>query len=377
MDLLRICDTTLRDGEQAAGVAFTAEEKLEIAKSLAACGVEQAEAGIPAMGEEERETICRIVSLGLPIRWIAWNRARRSDIDASLSAGVDWAHIALPVSSIQMKAKLGAGPSEVMELGKAAAGYALEKGLDVSIGFEDASRADLSFLHKLIDAFRREGICRFRYADTLSVHHPGDLHARISELLAGCPPDIELEIHCHNDFGLATANTLAAIQAGAKWASTTVLGIGERAGNAPLEEVVMAWKHLYNGTCAVRTERMKPLAELVARAAGREISETRPLLGRLAFAHESGVHVDGLLKDRRTYQTFDPALLGMNHEILLGKHSGRSSVRQALLKEGFEVSEGIIPSLLKRLRQTAGERKQPVAGSELKQWAIEEQTQQR
>lgn len=376
MGLLRICDTTLRDGEQAAGVAFTGEEKLEIAKSLAACGVEQAEAGIPAMGEEERETIRRIVSLGLPIRWIAWNRARRSDIDASLAAGVDWAHISLPVSAIQMRAKLGAGPSEILELGKAAAVYALAKGLAVSIGFEDASRADLSFLRELMNAFRREGVRRFRYADTLSVHHPGELPARISALLAGFPPEIELEIHCHNDFGLATANTLAAVQAGAKWASTTVLGIGERAGNAPLEEVVMAWKHIYHGTCAVRTESMKALAELVARASGREIPATRPLLGRMAFAHESGIHVDGLLKDRRTYQTLNPEELGMSHEFLLGKHSGRSSVRQALRKEGMEVSEGIVASLLKRLRRTAGERKRPVDVSELKQWAIEEQIRQ-
>lgn len=375
MNMLRICDTTLRDGEQAAGVAFTVEEKLEIAKSLAASGVEQAEVGIPAMGEEERRTIRRIVSLGLPMRLIAWNRARRSDIEDSLSAGVDWTHIALPVSAIQMKAKLGAGPAEVLDLGRSAASYALEKGFAVSIGFEDASRADFMFLRELICGFRREGIRRFRYADTLSVHHPGTLYARISALLATCPPDIELEIHCHNDFGLATANTLAGIEAGAKWASTTVLGIGERVGNAPLEEVVMAWRHLYQGECAVRPDSLKPLAELVAKAAGREIPETRPLLGRLAFAHESGIHVDGLLKDRRTYQAFDPAELGLDHVILLGKHSGSSSVRQALLGEGVETSEGLIQSLLERLRRTAGERKRPVPSWEIKQWAKEEQAQ--
>ncbi|MGG6312020.1 homocitrate synthase/isopropylmalate synthase family protein [Paenibacillus macerans] len=375
MEMLRICDTTLRDGEQAAGVAFTAEEKLEIAKSLAACGVEQAEVGIPAMGDEERQTIRRIVSLGLPMRLIAWNRARRSDIEASLAAGAEWVHITLPASAIQMKAKLGAGPAEVIELGKSAASFALQKGLTVSIGLEDASRAEFLFLRELICVMRREGIRRFRYADTLSVHHPGSLHSRISALLAVCPPDIELEIHCHNDFGLATANTLAGLEAGARWASTTVLGIGERAGNAPLEEVVMAWKHLYKRESAVRTERLKPLAELVAKAAGRDIPENRPLLGRLAFAHESGIHVDGLLKDHRTYQAFDPSELGMNHVFLLGKHSGRSSVRQVLLGEGVEVSERILQSLLERLRRTAGERKHPVPSWEIKQWAMEEQGQ--
>lgn len=376
MKVLRICDTTLRDGEQAAGVAYTVEEKLEIAKALAACGIEQAEVGIPAMGSEERAAIRCLLALGLPIQWMAWNRARRADIDATLSTGVDWAHISLPVSDIQMKAKLGAGRSEIMELGKAAVNYALENGLTVSMGFEDASRAELGFLRELMDALGREGVRRYRYADTLSMHHPGGLQERVAALLAGCPDDIELEIHCHNDFGLATANTLAAIQAGAKWASTTVLGIGERAGNAPLEEVVMAWKHLYNGTCAVRAESLKSLAELVARAAGRGIPEARPLLGRLAFAHESGIHVDGLLKDPRTYQSLNPQELGMDHEFLLGKHSGRSSVRQVLRKEGVEVSEGLLVSLLHRLRQTAGERKRSVADWELRQWALEELAQQ-
>lgn len=372
MKNLRICDTTLRDGEQAAGVAFTAKEKLEIAKCLAAAGVEQAEVGIPAMGEDECRAIRRIAALGLPMRLLAWNRASCADIDASLSAGVDAAHIALPVSPIQMRAKLGAGPAQVIDIGKRTACYALEKGLAVSIGFEDASRADFAFLRELVCGFRKEGIRRFRYADTLSVHHPGTLYARVSALLATCPPDIELEIHCHNDFGLATANTLAGIEAGAKWASTTVLGIGERAGNAALEEVVMVWKHLYRGECTVRPDRLKPLAELVARAAGRDIPDARPLVGRLAFAHESGIHVNGLMKDRRTYQAFDPSELGADHVIVLGKHSGRSSVRQALDGEGLKVSEGIIETLLERLRRTAGERKYPVDSREIGEWAKEE-----
>ncbi|WP_223070350.1 homocysteine methyltransferase [Paenibacillus caui] len=372
MKKMRICDTTLRDGEQAAGVAFTADEKLEIARRLAESGVEQAEVGIPAMGDDERRAISRIVSLGLPMRLLTWNRAVRSDIDASVSTGADWAHIALPVSAIQMKAKLGVGPGQVIEIGKSIANYALEKGLTVSIGFEDASRADFKFLMDLICTLRREGIKRFRYADTLSVHHPGSLHARISTLLALCPPDIELEIHCHNDFGLATANTLAGIEAGAVWASTTVLGIGERVGNTALEEVVMAWRHLYHGECAVRSDKLRPLAEFVAKASGRELPDTKPLLGRLAFAHESGIHVDGLMKDRETYQVLDPTELGMDHVIVLGKHSGRSSVRHALITEGIDADELMVESLLLRLRRTADERKKSVGASELKQWAEEE-----
>lgn len=371
MKKLRICDTTLRDGEQAAGVAFSAQEKLEIARLLAGCGVEQAEIGIPAMGDEERRAIGKIVALGLPMRLLTWNRAVRSDIDASVATGAEFAHIALPVSDIQMKAKLKAGPEQVIELGKSIAGYAMERGLTVSIGFEDASRADFKFLFELIGVLRREGVKRFRYADTLSMHHPGAVQTRISTLLAICPQDIELEIHCHNDFGLATANTLAGIEAGAVWASTTVLGIGERAGNTPLEEAVMAWKHLYRGPCDVRTDKLKPLAEFVARAAGRELPDTKPLLGRFAFAHESGIHVDGLMKDRRTYQSFDPAELGADHVFVLGKHSGRSSVRRALTQQGLTADEGLVEVLLERLRRTADERKGAVGIGELKQWAEE------
>ncbi|MNO57274.1 2-isopropylmalate synthase [compost metagenome] len=372
MKKMRICDTTLRDGEQAAGVAFTADEKLEIAKRLADSGVEQAEVGIPAMGEEERRTISRIVSLGLPMRLLTWNRAIRSDIDASVSTGADWVHIALPASEIQMKAKLNARPAQVMEMGKAAAYYALNKGLTVSIGFEDASRADFSYLVELIRILRREGVARFRYADTLSVHHPGTIYVRISTLLAVCPPDIELEVHCHNDFGLATANALAGIEAGAQWASTTVLGIGERAGNTALEEAVMGWRHLYHGECAVRSDKLRSLAEFVSRASGRQLPDTKPLLGRFAFAHESGIHVDGLLKDRRTYQFFDPSELGTDHSFVLGKHSGRSSVRQALIGEGIDADEKIVEALLLRLRHTADQRKGAVDTDELKRWAEEE-----
>lgn len=369
---MHICDTTLRDGEQAAGVAFTGDEKLEIAKRLAASGVEQAEVGTPAMGEEERKAIRRIVSLGLPMRLLTWNRAIRSDIDASISTGADWVHIALPVSPIQMKAKLNAEPDQIRELGRAIVNYALEKGLTVSVGFEDASRAGFSFLVELIRMLRREGVTRFRYADTLSVHHPGTIYARISTLLTVCPPDIELEVHCHNDFGLATANTLAGIEAGAKWASTTVLGIGERAGNTALEEVVMGWRHLYHGECAVRSDNLRSLAEFVSRASGRELPETKPLLGRLAFAHESGIHVDGMIKDRRTYQSFDPAELGTDHVFVLGKHSGRSSVRQALLMEGVDADERTVEALLLRIRHTADKRKGVVGTGELKRWAEEE-----
>ncbi|MBA9088743.1 homocitrate synthase NifV [Fontibacillus solani] len=372
MKKMRICDTTLRDGEQAAGVSFTADEKLEIAKRLADSGVEQAEIGIPAMGEEERRAISNIVSLGLPMRLLTWNRAIRSDIDASVSTGADWAHIALPVSSIQMKAKLNARPDQVMEMGRSVACYALHKGLTVSVGFEDASRAEFSFLADLVHMLRREGVTRFRYADTLSVHHPGTISARISTLLTVCPPDIEVEIHCHNDFGLATANTLAGIEAGAQWASTTVLGIGERAGNTALEEAVMGWRHLYHGECSVRSDKLRSLAEFVSRASGRELPDTKPLLGKFAFAHESGIHVDGLVKDRRTYQAFDPSELGTDHSFVLGKHSGRSSVRQALIVEGIDADEKTVEALLLRLRHTADARKRTVDTGELKRWAEEE-----
>lgn len=367
MKHIRFCDTTLRDGEQAAGVVFSAEEKRMIARLLADAGVEQAEIGIPAMGKEEQEVIRSILELDLPMKLSVWNRAVKEDIDASLATGAKWVHLTVPASDLQMKAKLNMNRQEIMTMIRRAVTYAQSLDLEISVGFEDASRAHPPFLMELIQVLHADGIRRFRYADTVSALHPGSIGERIRQLLDECPDDIELEVHCHNDFGLAAANTLAALDAGASWASTTVTGLGERAGNAAMEEVAMAWKHLYKGTMGLNTLRFHKLAEVVSAASGRPLPAAKPVVGSMVFAHESGIHVDGLIKHRETYQSFNPREVGSEHRFVVGKHSGWKTIAHILEQEGIRLNRDQSVELLREIRSEAGRIKRALEPSEIKE----------
>ncbi|KHL95595.1 homocysteine methyltransferase [Paenibacillus sp. IHB B 3415] len=373
MKSLKLCDTTLRDGEQAAGVSFTRAEKLEIAKLLSECGVEQAEVGIPAMGKREQEDIAAIAELGLPMKLMTWNRSVPGDIDKAKATGVNWSHVSIPVSEIQLQGKLGLSQREGLNKLLRAVEYGLRQDMTVSVGMEDSSRADMNFLIEVVNTLYKEGIRRFRYADTVSAHHPGQMADRVSRLRGAVPDDVELEVHCHNDFGLACANTLSGIAAGAVWASTTVAGIGERTGNAAMEEVAMAWRYLYGGECAVRLELLKGLADKVIAASGRSVGDAKPIVGQLAFTHESGIHVDGLMKEKSTYQSFDPAEVGRAHRFVLGKHSGSGGVTHVLERRGLEVSADTAGRLLEKVREYAEARKGTVPEYMLVQWLMEEQ----
>lgn len=375
MKSLKLCDTTLRDGEQAAGVSFTRTEKLEIAKLLSDNGVEQAEVGIPAMGLREQEDIAAIAELGLPMTMMTWNRAMASDIDKAWRTGVNWSHISIPVSEIQLHGKLGINPAEGLTRLQRAAEYGLRLGMTVSVGMEDSSRADMGFLVELVNQLYKEGIRWFRYADTVSAHHPGQMADRVSTLLSAVPEDVELEVHCHNDFGLAVANTLSGIAAGATWASTTIAGIGERTGNAAMEEVALAWRYLYGGHCSIRTDMFKTMADKVIAASGRNVGDAKPIVGKLAFTHESGIHVDGLMKDTATYQTFAPSEVGREHHFVLGKHSGSGGVGHVLDQLGLESDPNMVERLLQRVRNYAENYKINVSERLLAEWWMEEQQQ--
>lgn len=368
-DSVTINDTTLRDGEQTAGVAFTADEKCAIACALAEAGVPEMEIGIPAMGAPEIEVMQAIAALALPSRLVAWARMCESDLAAAMCCPVDIVNLSIPVSDVHIAHKLGRDRAWVLQQIDRHVGRALDAGYDVCVGGEDSSRADMDFLLEVLEAAQRAGARRFRYADTLGLLDPFTTYGRIRLLARSA--DLEIEMHAHNDLGLATANTLAALRAGATHANTTVNGLGERAGNAALEEVVMALRHLDGIECGVDTPQLPQISQLVARASGRPVAANKSIVGEAVFTHEAGIHVDGLLKNPHNYQGFDPAEVGRSHRTVLGKHSGSRAVIAAYAALGLLLSELEAQALLGRIRRHAVETKRAPTASDLERFYLE------
>ncbi|TGU72551.1 homocitrate synthase [Geomonas terrae] len=361
---VRIGDTTLRDGEQTAGVVFSAREKIAIARHLDAMGVHELECGIPAMGEEERASIRALVDLGLSARLITWNRAVIPDIEASLACGVEAVDISLSVSDIMIEHKINKTREWVKEQLKRALDFAKAKGLYVCVGGEDASRADGDFLIELLSIARAHGADRFRFCDTLGVLEPFGMYEKVARLTAAVP-ELEIEVHTHNDLGLATANALAGVRGGARCISTTVNGLGERAGNAALEEVVMALKVACGIDVGIDTRRFRGVSRLVGRASNREVPAWKAVVGEKVFAHESGLHADGVLKDPRNYEVFAPEEVGLTRHIVAGKHSGTNGIVESYRQIGIPISREEAQELMEKVRSTAQRIKGPLAPRDL------------
>lgn len=363
MNQVWIDDTTLRDGEQTAGVVFANSEKIRIAQLLAEIGVPQIEVGIPAMGGDELEAIKEIVSLDLPSSILAWNRAVVSDIEASLTTGVDAVAISISASDIHIEHKLCRDRTWVLESIKRSVDFAKSHGLYVSLNAEDASRADMEFLLEFARAGKEQGADRLRFCDTLGILDPFVTHERVKTLIDETGLDIEM--HTHDDFGMGTANALAGVRAGAKYVNVTVNGLGERAGNAALEEVVMALRCLGGLDLGIDTSRLRELSEYVAQAASRPLPVSKAIVGDNVFAHESGIHADGVLKDPRNYEAFSPESVGMTRQLIIGKHSGSRMVKYKFAEFGIPLTDEQANEILARARRMSVQVKRRLFDKEL------------
>ncbi|DAB32630.1 MAG TPA: homocitrate synthase [Sulfurospirillum sp. UBA11407] len=360
-----INDTTLRDGEQAPYVAFNTKEKLLIAKLLYECGADELEVGIPIMGEKEREDLKEILALDLPIPIMSWNRAVMSDLEASLECGVKAVDLSIPVSQILLDVKFGGNKEKLFKNLESVVQVAKKEGLFVCVGGEDASRAELPFLREILEFARSIGADRFRYCDTVGTLSPHKTYENISYLTSLQLLDIEM--HTHNDFGMATANAIVGVEAGAKSVNTTVIGLGERAGNASFEQVLMSLVYQFQKEKNLDSKKLRELVSTVSLAAKKTIDTNQPIIGEHIFAHESGIHVNGMMKSKNAYEAFTPESVGALRDFPIGKHSGSSTLFFHLQQIGITPSKEKIEKILPIVREIVTCRKQVLSANELKE----------
>jgi len=359
-----IVDTTLRDGEQAPGIAFSAGDKMEIAGLLADAGVGELEVGVPAMGRREVEAIRAVAQMSLPATLSVWARAIDADIEIAAMCDVPNVHVAYPASKLQLEVT-GYDEQWLVSHVDRFVHKAREHFDGVSVGAIDATRADPGLLVAFAAAASSAGARRIRIADTVGVGSPLLLSGLFDRLLTAVPL-ADFEFHGHNDLGLATANALIAVDAGASAVSVTVNGLGERAGNAPLEEVVVALKLLCDIESGVDFVKLQHLCESVAERSGRIIPESKPIAGPGLFTHESGIHVAGLVKNPYAYQPFLPDSVGAGSmQFVAGKHSGSHALWQILAEQGLTTDRAVVSRLLPEVRRLAESRRRALTAAEL------------
>lgn len=347
---IRIIDTTLRDGEQAPGVCFPPDIKVEILKMLYDAGICDFEIGTPAIGSDEQEAIRRMLALNLDANLSAWCRANLDDLTTASQLGCRQVNLSLPVSDIQLNA-IGKDRNWVFAQLKTCLEFASDNFDFVTIGAQDASRADKCMLKDYINfAIATPVVKRIRLADTVGILNPFTVHDLVAKMIEEFP-NTEFEFHGHNDLGMATANTLAAIVAGANVVSCTVNGLGERCGNAPLEEVIMALEYSWSTKLDINKPRLQSVCDLIAILAGRKIPVSKPFSGEMCFSHESGIHTRSLMVDPLAYQPFHPEEIGRKMKFIFGKHSGSGAIRSLLQTQKLFHTDSMVEIILNELKR--------------------------
>ena len=348
---IEIFDTTLRDGEQTPGISFTAEQKRTIARQLDALGVDIIEAGTPITSKEEKEVVQLICDEGLSAKICGLARILTQDIDACVDCGVDLIHIFVPSSAIQREHTTKMSEAQVKEQAYKMTRYVKERGFMCMFSAMDATRTRLEFLIDLYKTAEEAGADILNVPDTVGVSEPFAMYELVGEIYRAVK--VPISIHCHNDFGLAVANSLAAVKAGASEVQVSVNGIGERAGNADLVETVMSLNSIYGLKTNIKTERLFEMAKLIERLTGIPIPVTKPVVGENAFSHESGIHTHGVMVRSDTFEPgiMTPEMVGHRRRIVLGKHTGKHSVAKKLSEIGMSPSKEELEEILERIKE--------------------------
>jgi len=363
-----IFDTTLRDGEQSPGATMNQQEKIRMARQLEKLGVDIIEAGFPIASQGDFEAVNAIAKAVKDCQVAGLCRALEKDIDRAWEAIKDAAnpriHTFLATSPLHMKHKLGKEPHQVLEMATAAVRHAAKYTSNVEFSAEDASRSEREFLARVVEAAIAAGATTINIPDTVGYAQPDEFGELIRYLIGAVPNSHKavFSVHCHNDLGLAVANTLAALKAGARQAEVTVSGIGERAGNASIEEVIMSLRTrapYYEISTGVHSEQIFPTCRLLSMIIGQPIPPYKAIVGANAFAHEAGIHQDGILKDRRTYEIMTPASVGRTKsELVLGKHSGRHALTKKLDELGYALEDAQLDLVFAAIKKLADKKEQ-------------------
>ncbi|MDI9617878.1 2-isopropylmalate synthase [Methanothermobacter sp.] len=366
-ETVRIFDTTLRDGEQTPGVALTVDEKICIARKLDSLGVDTIEAGFPAASPGEMDSVRRIADLDLDANTCGLARVLREDIDAVIDCGADYIHTFIGTSPLHRKYKLKMSPEEIIDRAVFGVEYAVEHGLRVEFSAEDATRTEFDYLVEVYRAAEDAGADMINVPDTVGVMIP----RAMNHLIRGLRDEVRtpISVHCHDDFGLAVANSLAAVEAGASQVHATINGLGERAGNAALEEVVMALITRYDLPLTIKTTELVNISEFVSKITGVRMPPNKAIVGENAFAHEAGIHVHGVLEKAETYEPITPEMVGHKRRIVLGKHTGANALRSKLQEYGIDMNEDQFCTLYEQVKRL-GDKGKRITDADLRAMAV-------
>ncbi|WP_371922880.1 MULTISPECIES: 2-isopropylmalate synthase [unclassified Methanocalculus] len=345
-----VFDTTLRDGEQTPGVSFTYEQKLDIARILSEVGVHAIEAGFPSSSDQERLTVKSIAAEGFDASICGLSRSRVEDVNTCLDCDVDMVHVFIPTSDIQRENTIRKSREEVLRMTGEIVGYVRDHLDACMFSAMDATRTDLPYLIEVLKTASDAGATVVNIPDTVGVYTPNKMQALISALAEEI--SIPIDIHCHNDFGLAVANTTTAVEAGASQVQVTVNGIGERAGNADIAQTVMILESVHGISTGIETTRLVEMSRLVSRYSGIPIVPIQPVVGDNAFAHESGIHSHGIIANSQTFEPgiMTPEMVGHRRRLALGKHVGRHAVRQMLSLVHINPSDAELDEIVERIK---------------------------